>query len=178
MAEDLSNLPGQWFPLIYGMGSVDFADADGEPSGAQGARATLTKSIPNFPVLFLGIRLTNIYALPEEPTDTQIRIFEACKRYVDDEQSVKVSLSQQNITTDSVLQVQLVGKSGVYWAPFPVPFPMAGANDIQIEVIRDTSYPFFDQAVPILPKLKGSLAMAQFRPGAQTMPPIRVGRYS
>lgn len=154
------------------MGPKAFQDADGDPSGEVGSIAELTKELSNWPILFLGLRLTNVYALPTTPDGDALAVYTACKRYVDDEQTVRIALSQQNITAEATLQVQLTGKSGVYWAPFPVPFPMAGANDIAITITRVTSYPEMDGEL-ITPVIHGVIVAAVARNTEQTMAPLR-----
>jgi hypothetical protein len=168
----LQKMEAQWFPLYYPMGPKAFLDADGVPSGATGAVAELTKSISNWPLLFMGLRITNVYAMPSEPSSLDVEIYEASKRYVDDEQTVRIALSQQNITAEQTLQVQLTGKSGVYWAPFPVPFPMQGANDIAVTVTRVTPYPTIDDN-PIVPTCFATILAAVARNTEQTVPAIR-----
>ena len=173
MAGPLQTMGAQWFPIYYPMGPKSFADADGVPSGAGGSTAELTKDIPNWPILFLGLRITNVYVLPAQPTELDLRVYEACKRSVDDEQTVRIALSQQNITAEPTLQVQLTGKSGVYWAPFPVPFPMAGGNNIAVSVVRVTPYPEIDGSL-ILPTCFATILAAVARNTEQTMPTRRI----
>lgn len=170
---ELQQMQSQWFPIYYPMGPRAFQDANGDASGLIGAVAELTKEISNWPILFLGLRLTNVYALPTTPTELDIRVFEASKRYIDDEQTVRIALSQQNITAEPTLQVQLTGKSGVYWAPFPVPFPMAGGNNIAVTITRVTSYPDINQ-LPIHPVIFGTIIAAVARNEAQTVPVRRI----
>jgi hypothetical protein len=134
-------MEAQWFPIYYPMGPKSFVDANGDPSGAVGATSELTKELSNWPILFMGLRITNVYQLPPTPTDLDLETFRVCKNFLDDEQTVRIALSQQNITAEATLQVQVTGKSGVYWAPFPVPFPMQGSNNIAITVTRVTPYP-------------------------------------
>ena len=172
MAE-IQRMNAQWFPIWYPMGPKAFVDADGNPSGAAGSIATLTKDISNWPILFTGLRITNVYQLPTTPTEQDIRVYQACKRFVDDEQTVRIELSQQNITTEPTLQVQITGKSGVYWAPFPVPFPMAGGNNITVRVTRVTTYPDLDQQ-PIQPVVHAAVLAAVARNDEQTVPVRRV----
>lgn len=165
----LQNMEAQWFPSYFPMGPKAFQDANGDPSGAVGAVAELTKDISNWPILFMGLRITNVYALPAAPTDLDVQIYKAAKGYVDDEQTVRIALSQQNITAEATMQVQVTGKSGVYWAPFPVPFPMAGANNIALTVQRVTAYPQI-QGVQIVPTCYATIVCAVARNSEQTVP--------
>ena len=170
----LQEMEAQWFPVYYPMGPKAFLDANGTPSGAVGSVAELTKDISNWPLLFMGLRITNVYALPATPSELDLRVFEASKRYVDDEQTVRIALSQQNITAEQTLQVQVTGKSGVYWAPFPVPFPMAGGNDIAVSVTRVTPYSQIDGNL-IIPTCFATILAAVARNTEQTVPTRRVG---
>lgn len=172
MAE-LEPMNAQWFPIYFPMGPKAFQNSNGEASGQVGAVCELSKDLPNWPIQFLGLRITNVYELPENPTPAGIEIYTACKRFVDDEQTVRISLSQQNITSEKTMQVQLTGKSGVYWAPFPVPFPMAGGNNISVTVVRATSYPNLD-GQPIQPQCYAAIVAAQARNTEQTIQPHRV----
>lgn len=164
----LQSLESQWFPIYYPMGPKAFLDADGAPSGAVGSTAILTKELSNWPILFMGLRITNVYPLPAQPTSLDIDTYEVCKNFVDDEQTMRVELSQQNITAEETLQVQVTGKSGVYWAPFPVPFPMAGANDISLTVKRVTPYPQINSAL-VIPTCFATIVAAVARNSEQTV---------
>lgn len=162
-------MEAQWFPIYYPMGPKAFQDANGDPSGAVGATAELTKEISNWPILFMGLRITNVYALPLAPTSLDLETYRAAKNFVDDEQTVRIALSQQNITAEATLQVQVTGKSGVYWAPFPVPFPMAGSNNIAITIQRVTPYPQID-GERIVPTCFATILAAVARNSEQTVP--------
>lgn len=164
----LQGMEAQWFPIYYPMGGKAFLDADGAPSGSVGSNAILTKELSNWPILFMGLRITNVYPLPAQPTSLDIDIYEACKNFVDDEQTVRVELSQQNITAEETLQVQVTGKSGVYWAPFAVPFPMAGANNITLTVKRVTPYPQINNAL-VVPTCFATIVAAVARNSEQTV---------
>lgn len=173
MPQPLQTMKAQWFPIYYPMGPRAFQDAAGQPSGAVGAVAELTKDIPNWPILFMGLRITNVYELPSNPTELDLRIYTASKAYVDDEQTVRIALSQQNLTAEPTLGVQLYGKSGVYWAPFPVPFPMAGGNNIAVTVQRVTAYPNIQQT-QIHPTCFATILAAVARNSEQTVPTRRI----
>lgn len=169
-------LAAQWFPQYLPFGGVDFVDGAGEPSGARGATASLSRSLPNFPILFVGLRINNVFELPAQPTELDMRIYEACKRFLDNEQSVRINLSQQNITAEATFQAQLTGQGGIYWSPFPVPFPMAGANNVSVDVVRLTPYPQIDGEL-IVPRCEATIIALQARNSEQTMPPMRVSSY-
>lgn len=169
----MQKMEAQWFPQYLPFGPVPFKDAAGVESGARGAVARPSRSLPNFPILFIGLRISNVFELPPQPTLTDLATYEACKRFLDNEQNVFINLSQQNITAEAVLQSQLTGNGGIYWSPFAVPFPMAGSNSISLEITRRTPYPFIgDEAVK--PVVEVTIIAAQARSGPQTMPPMRV----
>lgn len=170
-------MEAQWFPQYLPFGQVPFADANGDPSGARGSIARPSRSLPNFPLLFVGIRLNNVFELPTNPTALDMQIYEACKRFLDNEQTVKINLSQQNITAEATLQSQLTGNGGIYWSPFAVPFPMAGANNIALEVTRRTPYPQIG-GEDVLPVCDASIIALQARNSEQTMPPMRVNAFN
>ena len=166
-------LQPQAFPIYYPMGPNAFIDASGDPSGAVGARARLGRDLSNFPHMFMGLRITNLYALPDEPTADDVQLFRALKEWVDGEQSVRIELAQQNITADSVLDVQLTGRAGIHWHPFPVPFPMAGANSITVEITRLSPYPQLGGS-SITPQVSVSILAAVMRADLKTAAPHRV----
>lgn len=172
----IQKMEAQWFPQYLPFGPVPFADAEGNPSGARGAQARPSRSLPNFPLLFVGIRINNVFELPDQPTALDMQIYEACKRFLDNEQTVRINLSQQNITSEATLQSQVTGNGGIYWSPFAVPFPMAGANNISLEIVRRTPYPQIG-GEPVLPVCDASILALQARNSEQTMPPMRVNQF-
>ncbi len=162
----------QWFPVYYPMGPKAFLNSDGTPGGGVAAIAELTKELPNWPILFLGLRLTNVYPLPDGLDEAGLAYYTAMKRWVDNEQTVEINLSQQDITGGPTLQVQLTGNGGFYWSPFGVPFPMAGGNNIRITVRRISPYPLLND-VPVTPEVFGTIIGAQARESEQTSPVLR-----
>lgn len=164
----------QWFPFFMEMGPENFKDAGGNSSGASGSIATFTKSISNFPFLFHGIRVSNTYAMDSAWDGDAVARYVACKQYVDLEQTVKIELTQQNILAEQTLVSHVVGRDGNYWTPFPCPFPMAGANNISLEMRRVTSYPTIG-GDEIIPQCRVALVGCVGRNKMQTQPPHRVG---
>jgi hypothetical protein len=165
-------LSPQTFPIYYPIGPKPFLDGEGNQSGARGATARLEKDLSNFPHMFIGIRINNVYQLPAELTAEAVQLFRALKEWVDGEQTVSITLSQQNITADKLFQVQLTGREGENWHPFPSPYPMAGGNNIALEIERVTSYPLLG-GLPILPVVRASLLAAVFRGPMRTQAPHR-----
>ncbi len=187
MVDALKKIPVQWFPLYYPMGPRAFTNANGDASGALGAQATLTKDISNFPIMFWGLRITNVYTKPSGMDFANELAYKNCKNYVDSEQTVRIEISQQNITAEATLQTQMMGLEGQIWSPFPVPFGMAGGNNISVVVTRSSEYPtltFPDPAEPgeflterILPVCYATIVASVAREGDQTMPPLRRSPY-
>lgn len=171
----------QWFPQYFPLGPTAFAQSGNVPSGLAGSTARLNKDIPNWPILFLGVRLTNTYALPHEPSLQDIATYELCKEHLDGAQTVEIKLSQQNIMSDPMQQTHLVGRQGIYWAPFGVPFPMAGGNNISLLLTRTLDYPsILDNTpespvlTPITPVVHATLVCAVAKKDGQTIDPQRV----
>lgn len=167
----------QWFPFYFEMGPEQFKDGQGDPSGATGSIATFTKSISNFPFLFHGIRVSNTYDLDSDWNADDVAKYNACKNFVDLEQTVKIELTQQNILSEQTIVSHVVGRDGNYWSPFPCPFPMAGANVINVEMRRITSYPTIgtNPSIIIIPQVRCTLVGCVGRNKMQTQPPQRVG---
>ncbi|TPV95538.1 MAG: hypothetical protein B7733_09435 [Myxococcales bacterium FL481] len=166
-------LQPQLFPQYYSAGPQSFTNANGEPSGEAGSSCTLTRDLSNFPHMFMGLRITNTYQLPNEPTAEDIALFRALKEHVDGEQTVSIDLAQQNITAQATLQVQMTGAQGITWAPFPAPFPMAGANNITVTLRRVTSYPLLG-GQPVLPVARMTILAAVLRADLKTSSVHRV----
>ena len=61
-------LSPQTFPIYYPMGAQPFLGGNGQPSGASGATARLTRDLSNFPHMFMGLRISNVYALGDDPS--------------------------------------------------------------------------------------------------------------
>lgn len=167
-------LSPQVFPIYYPMGAQPFTDGNGQPSGAAGATARLNRSLSNFPHMFMGLRISNDYdVLGEAPSADDVQLVRFLKEWTDAEQIVTINLAQQNITAEQLYQPHLTGHDGINWAPFPAPFPMAGANDITVEIRRTTSYPQV-QGVPVQPVVRVSILAAVMRADLRTSPVRRV----
>lgn len=171
-------LSPQTFPIYYPMGSKPFHDGSGNASGAVGATARLEKDLSNFAHMFMGLRIDNVYALPpgdqgQDPDPDVVQAFRTYKEWLDAEQTVTINLAQQNVTADRLFQRQLTGAGGINWHPFPAPFPMAGANNITVEITRVTAYPPLGGA-PVLPEVRVSILAAVLRADMQTAAPHRV----
>ncbi len=166
-------LSPQTFPIYYPMGAQPFLGGNGQPSGASGATARLTRDLSNFPHMFMGLRISNVYALGDDPSADDVQQFRVMHEWLDGEQAVTINLAQQNITAERLIQTQLCGRGGEFWHPFPAPFPMAGANNISVEITRLTSYPQLG-GVSVTPTCHVSILAAVMRGGMKTAPPTRV----
>ena len=167
----------QWFPFYFPLGPATFLGSNGEPSGAAGSEARFTKSISNFPFIFHGVRIDHVYPIAPTWGPDDISLYRVCKEFVDFEQSLKIELTQQNILAEATLQSLVTGRRGDYWSPFPCPFPMAGANNITIQMRRLTSYPAIgtNPVVEIIPQIRLAIVGCVGRDKKQTTPPHRVG---
>lgn len=119
-------------------GSARFQDANGQPSGAVGAQATVTISINLRPQFVTGIRIHNVYPIPAGLQNVdQLTYLER----LDEEQTMTTELTQSNIIVRAVLQTLFVGRGGIHWHPLPVPYPWGGGNNITLVITRLTAYP-------------------------------------
>ncbi len=169
-------LSPQVFPIYYPMGDQPFLASNGTPSGAVGARARLQRPLSNFPHMFMGLRISNVYDLwtdVPQPTAEQVQLARFLREWTDAEQTVRITLAQQNVTAELLYQPHLTGHDGINWAPFPAPFPMAGGNNIQVEVQRTSAYPQFNDT-DILPTCSVTILAAVLRADLETSPPRRV----
>lgn len=162
MADEVFN-PNSWlgpeaFPLEYSSESA-FLDGSGVPSGALGARATLSFELNNWPHVAYGVRIVNIYPLPADPSADDLDRYRTAKQWLDDDQAVTINLSRQNITTQAVHQATLQGRSGQHWHPFPKPYLFRGGNNCLIEVTRLVGYPTIGD-VAVLPVCRATLITA------------------
>lgn len=162
------------FPLYYPL-SAPFM-VDGTPTGAVGARAELVKTINNFPHIFYGVRIRNVYPLPSVELADAFRAV----RLLDNDQTIRIDLAQENITAQATLQDLVVGGSSgdggqvVHWHPFPKPYLLAGGNEIRVELQRLTGYPNLDDDNPVLPVARAALVTSVHRRDFRTQPPQRV----
>lgn len=145
--------------------------AGGDPSGQVGATARLTFTINTRPHAFIGLRLRNVYPIPERPLEATAQSYFPTWRDVhalDVDQDVRFELAQQNVLMERTDQALFVGGPGMggsfVWHPFPCPYPFRGGNNISVTVRRTTSYPLIvgpdSQSPPeegIFPVCKGVL---------------------
>ena len=169
----LGYLVPQLFPKYYAIGPVPFT-RDGVPSGAAGAEAILTKELSNFPQILYGVRISNVYALPDPVDASHILQAQLYHDWLDGEQTVGVNLSQQNVTAQPMLQSQLTGRGDSAWHPFSAPYPMAGGNTVNLQVRRVTGYPDFIESDAVEPVVFATLLAAEFKATRSTTAVKRV----
>lgn len=148
----------QAFPLSYDADAV-FEDGAGAASGLQGAGAVLTWNLNNFPHVAYRVSIVNTYALPDDPTADEVELFRFLKQYWDDEQTVQITLAQQNLTNRATHQATLQGRGGVHWHTFSKPYLFRGGNQIVANLTRLQSYPIVQQE-RITPSVRGTLVTA------------------
>lgn len=122
---------------VYFPGSARFQDADGIPSGALGAIATVTISINLRPQWFTGIRIRNVYPVPDGFQNFNVIYLDR----LDGEQTFSTELTQSNIVIRDALQPLVIGRDGFHWHPFATPYPWGGGDNITLIFRRLTSYP-------------------------------------
>lgn len=167
-------LNSQAFPIYYAMGPTRFIDGKGEPTGKKGSIARLSRALSNSPHMLIGLRVQNVINFPDFENATNVAnsaIYEMA-RLQGPEQTVRINLSQQNISADAVLQSTLCG-DGQHWHPFPAPFPMAGGNEIEVEIQRVSSYPDYNNKTPVIPEVYVTLVAAVLRTDLSQPPSIR-----
>lgn len=132
----------QIFPIIYpGMGQMQLGQT---PSGQTGAKATIEIPVANFPMMLTGVRLQNVYTVPEALRNVDGLAYLGL---LDSQQSVQTTLTQQNIIVRPTMQSLVTGSNAgqgagaVHWHPFEAPYPFRGGNNVNFDVARVTDYP-------------------------------------
>lgn len=157
------------FPAFDAASPKFFEDNGGDANAVAGATVQVGYSLDNFPRMLLGMRIENIWQLPEEPEPEEVALAEYVSRVVDHQQTVEINLTQNNITLrNSVPQSSIQGKGGYVWHGFPVAYPGAGGNDVNIYVRRQTAYPIM-RGVRINPKVHITLVSIILRGDRPTM---------
>lgn len=173
MADEIVKLGQDQFPIYYAIEPRPFL-LSGQPSGAVGAVARLSFAFPTGPHFVYGLRISNYYALPNDADADDVARFEACKKFVDADQSIKLDVAQQSIFVNDVKQEHVTGLNGVHWHPFPVPYRIQGGNNFGVTVTRLTGYPQIADA-PVLPSCAITLVCGVFKGDMATEPSRRVG---
>ena len=88
---------------------------------------------------------------PPDRAQCPIPLVDVCclLEQMDGDQDISLQLAQQNVIINPMSQVTLTGKGGVHWHPFPCSYPVRGGNNMQIRIVRTSSYP-----VEVLPTAK------------------------
>ncbi len=137
---DLSNF--QRFPVVY-PAKAQFKMGSDESAQA-GATAKLQFSLNNNPHEITGLRIRNVYEIPDGyMVSPQLAGSNFLERK-DGEQTLVVRMAQQNIVVDEANQVCVVGNDGIHWHPFELPYPFRGGNNVTVDVTRTTNYRFVD----------------------------------
>jgi len=180
MANDMNQawsalgLQPQAFPAFDAASATYFQDGNNEKSGAAGSELKIGFSLDNFPRMILGVRVKNVWQMPEDPTEAEIRLCEYVSRVVDSQQTISVDLTTSNITLrNPVLQSALMGDGSV-WHSFPAGFDAAGGNDFNLSIRRVTSYPLL-RDVRIVPTVYVSLVSIAMRADRMAAGLVRVG---
>lgn len=139
---DLSNM--QRFPVIY-PAKAQFKDS-GVATAQAGATAKLQFSINNNPHEITGIRVRNVYEIPDAYMQSPQLAASNFLERKDGEQDLVVRMAQQNIVIDEANQVACLGNDGIHWHPFELPYPFRGGNNITVDVTRSTNYRFVNGA--------------------------------
>lgn len=161
----------QAFPFYY-EGTGVFVDSSGALSGAVGARARAQRELNNFPHLIYGVRLSNVYALNDNPDATALDRYRTAKEWLDGEQEIEIALTQQNVVAQPIVQINFTGKNGINWHPFPSPYPVAGGNIFQLTATRLVGYPTLG-GEEIHPTLRVTLVTVVLRADLANISPHR-----
>jgi len=139
----------QKFSLAY-PGEAAFQPPDGGAVITAGSVARITIPLTTKPYALTSIRIRNLYEIPPEGVEFgpegATTLFNAPQLVdyfarIDDDQDVKVDLSQQNVVVDPANQALLQGAKGIHWHPLSCPYPFRGGNNIVLRVVRRTPYP-------------------------------------
>ena len=125
----------QRVPVLF-PGSARFQNADGQPSGAVGAQATVEISINLQPQFLMGIRVQNVYPIPGNLVGSLSYL-----ERLDEEQTLTTELTQSNIIVRAALQTTVTGRRGYHWHALSVPYLWRGGNNLTMVITRLTGYP-------------------------------------
>jgi hypothetical protein len=147
----------QWFPVISSTTPSPFL-VDGQRSGAIGAEAKATLSLDTFPELLYAVRFTTSYELPPATFGLAPAFKQQMREGgVDDDFTVQVLLTQQNITSQAPAHLRnFQGALQTNLHPLPIPYPFRGGNRFDFTARRVSSYPQLrvdEQIVQVLPQL-------------------------
>ena len=118
---------------------------NGAPSGDRGAIARVPIELNNYPHLALGVRVTFSWApfyVPDELGGGALVYQTEQLQRLDEEVSIDVRLTQQNITATGIHHLRNIqGSRQINFHPLPSPFFFRGANNLQVILTRLQDYP-------------------------------------
>lgn len=166
MTDELNPMKRQIFPVYY-PGEGPFLDK-GNPSALTGDEADVEIEISNNPFMCTGIRIRNVYEIPVELRTINLLTYLA---RLDQEQTIRTDLTQQNVIVRAMSQALLQGgndRSGTvtHYHPFESPYPFRGGNNINLKFKRETDYPPEITSVIVKATLTGWLYMSDAVPAA------------
>jgi hypothetical protein len=165
-------LSPQAFPAYDTLPPFQFTANDGTVAAVAGSKIVGGFNLDNFPRMALGLRIENIWQMPEDPTAEEIAICEYVSRIVDLQQTVQTNLTTTNITLRNPTPQSIMMGTRELWHLFPSGFDAAGGNDFNFEITRLTSYPLL-RDVRINPKVYVSLVEIVLR---ADRPSVRINR--
>lgn len=163
-------LAPQVFPAYDTLPPNQFLLGDGSTAAVAGASFTAAFNLDNFMRMIVGVRVQNVWQMPDDPTATELALCEYVSRVVDAQQSIAINLTTTNITLRAAVPQTIMMGRGDIWHMFPAGFDAAGGNDFNITVTRLTSYPIL-RGTRINPKVYVSLVenvMRADRPAMRT----------
>jgi hypothetical protein len=168
-------LQPQAFPAYDTLPPVQFATGDGVTQATAGATFTSAFNLDNFPRMIVGLRIQNVWQMPEtNVTADELALCEYVSRVVDLQQSVQINLTTTNITLRAAVPQNIMMGAHEVWHMFPAGFDAAGGNDFNVTVTRLTSYPVL-RGTRINPKVYVSLVEIMLRADRPAMKLVRRG---
>lgn len=168
-------LQPQAFPAYDTLPPVQFTTGDGVAQAVAGASFTAAFNLDNFPRMIVGLRIQNVWQMPEtNVTADELALCEYVSRVVDLQQSVATNLTTTNITLRAAVPQNVMMGAHEVWHMFPSAFDAAGGNDFNVTVTRLTSYPQL-RGVRINPKVYVSLIEITLRADRPAMRTVRRG---
>jgi hypothetical protein len=150
------------FPVAQPFDAVQLRDSSGNLSGAAGARARLQTSLNNSPQILYRLTFQVSYELPAEFFAANLDFKKLMREGgIDDDFTVDIKLTQQNITEGPVHVRDLQGFLTVNMHPLVVPYAFQGGNNITVDVQRVSSYPVVNEVV-VVPTIRATLSLGMF----------------
>jgi hypothetical protein len=165
-------LSPQAFPAYDTLPPFQFVSDTGIIAATAGAKISGGFNLDNYPRIALGLRIENVWQLPEDPSLDELALAEYVSRVVDLQQTVQTNLTTTNITVRNPVPQSIMMGTRELWHLFPSGFDCAGGNDFNFEITRLTSYPLIRDA-RINPKVYVSLVEIVLR---GDRPAVRVQR--